>query len=350
MPVERRSRRLFVLALAVPIIALVYLTSIAARLWSSLRPAMALVLGATVIGSVYAEEAWRRSPAPRVSPLRAAMILALALVVATAGLPNAPVRAGSPSEAAIAAAEGYIGSPYRLGRTGPDIFDCSGLMFRIFADVGELPRIGGKRMRAVQYYNWFKARGMIATSPDKGVRGDLVYYANISHIGIYLGDGKVLSALVSGVKVHGLQAISSRFVAFLKVSWSEGDPQTGVENKPDRDGKKKDRKPRNAPDNTGRPTRPPTEEPAAEEPAAEEPATEPSANEPDAARGYALGTMNLRKTADPGARVIGWISRQSTFTILDTGTSPSGALWYQVKLRNGKTGWVWSRWVSQLND
>ncbi|HVM29872.1 MAG TPA: NlpC/P60 family protein [Candidatus Limnocylindrales bacterium] len=333
MPVERRSRRLFVLTLAVPIIVLAYLATFAGRVWALLRSPVALALGATVIGSVYVEEAWRRSPAPRVSPVRAAAVLALALVVAGAGMPAAPTRAASPSEAAIAAAQGYLGTPYRLGATGPARFDCSGLMFRIFADIGELPRIGGKRMRAVQYYNWFKARGMISTKPSGGDRGDLVYYASSSHIGIYLGNGKVLSAMASGVKVHGLQSISSRFVAFLKVDWSEGDPGTGGEGqKP-----KKPKKPKNE--------APPEKKPGDGDTSTEEP--EAPANGP---RGLATGTMNLRNNADPNARIIGWVRRGSSFEILATGNSPSGALWYQVKARNGKTGWVWSRWVQPLNN
>jgi cell wall-associated NlpC family hydrolase len=332
MPVERRSRSLFVLTLAVPVFIVVYMAAFAGRIWSALRRSLALALGATVIGSVYVEEAWRRSPAPRVSPMRAATVLALALVVAGAGLPAAPTRAAGPSEAAIAAAQGYIGVPYRLGATGPARFDCSGLMFRIFADIGELPRIGGKRMRAVQYYNWFKARGMVTTSPSSGKRGDLVYYANTSHIGIYLGNGKVLSAMVPGVKVHGLQSISSRFVAFLKVDWNEGDPVTGGQGseKPKKD-KKKDKPPEN-------------------KPAGGDTTTEQPTNTAGGPRGFASGTMNLRNDADPGARITGWVRRGSTFEILGTGNSPSGALWYEVKLRSGKTGWVYSRWVQPLGN
>jgi cell wall-associated NlpC family hydrolase len=336
MPVERRSRRLFVLTLAVPIIVAVYLAAFAGRVWSALRPSVALALGASVIGSVYVEEAWRRSPTPRVSPLRAAAVLALALIVAGAGLPASPTRAASPSEAAIAAAQGYIGTPYRLGATGPARFDCSGLMFRIFADIGELPRIGGKRMRAVQYYNWFKARGMITTSPSSGDRGDLVYYSNGHHIGIYLGNGRVLSAMASGVKVHGLQAISSRFVAFLKVNWSEGDPAAGGEGaeKPKKNKKKKNNE-----------TPPAENKPGDGDTTVEQPTD--TASGP---RGRAIGTMNLRNDADPGARIIGWVRRGSSFEILGTGNSPSGALWYNVKLRSGKTGWVWSRWVQPLDN
>jgi cell wall-associated NlpC family hydrolase len=343
MPVERRAPRLFIAVLAVPVIVAVYLAAFAGRSWSVVRPLIATLLGITVIGSVYAEEAWRRTPTPRVSPLRAAMVLALGLVVVAAGLPGAPTRAHAPSEEVIEIAQSYLGTPYRLGATGPSMVDCSGLMYRIFLDAGELPRIGGKRLRAIGYYNWFKARGMISTDRTAGERGDLVYYkrpnSSWSHIGIYLGNGRVLSALTNGVSVHPIHALQSKFVAFLKVNWSEGDGEPRSEPKRNRD---RDRKPDrggdqgNGEDNSSGPS--------------EGPQAGPN-NGPDALpRALATGTMNLRQAADPHGRIIGWVSRGSTFAILGTGNSPSGALWYNVKLRNGRTGWVYSRWVTELRD
>jgi cell wall-associated NlpC family hydrolase len=315
MPVERRSRRLFVYLLAVPVLVTVYVAAFGARIWAALRPGVALALGATVVGSVYVEEAWRRTPAPRVSPIRAAAVLALAMVVVGAGLPSAPTRAANVTESVIEAAQSYTGTPYRLGTTGPRTFDCSGLMFRIFADVGELPRICGKRMRAVQYYNWFKARGLIETNPSAGERGDLVYYSNTAHIGIYLGDGRVLSAMATGVKTHGLQTISSRFVAFLKVNWSVGDPidppgDVTPAPKPKNDKPKPD-KPRQA--------KPKPDRPAGDD----RTSTESSSENAGGPRGLAIGTMNLRRDADPSARIVGWVSRGSMFTIVTPATAPA---------------------------
>ncbi len=51
MPDNRRApSKLLVFTLALPIIALVYLTTFGGRLWAALRPAVATFLGATVIG------------------------------------------------------------------------------------------------------------------------------------------------------------------------------------------------------------------------------------------------------------------------------------------------------------
>jgi cell wall-associated NlpC family hydrolase len=126
----------------------------------------------------------------------------LALIVgslACAALPPAPTSAApptapptlasltaapdaDPAEAVLVAAERYVGVPYRLGREGPDLIDCSGLVFRAFADVGQLSLIGGIRRRAVSYMRWFQARGLMTTNEAEASRGDLVIYDDGSHI------------------------------------------------------------------------------------------------------------------------------------------------------------------------
>jgi cell wall-associated NlpC family hydrolase len=347
MPVERRLRRLFVVALAVPVIVAVYVAAISSRLWSAVRPSFAGLLGATVIGSVYVEAALRHAPAPvRVSPIRAAAVMSLALVLLSATLPAAPASAHSASEAVLETAMSYLGTPYRLGAEGPDKVDCSGLIYRVFVDAGEAPRIGDQRLRVIGYYKWFKSRGLALTSG--GQRGDLVVYRGGPswwHIGFYLGDGRVLSALTTGVAIHPIHGIYSEFVAFLRVDYSIGDSQ---EPPADEDGDEDG--------NDGRPAKPKPkpDEPApdeVDEPAPEEPAPD-AVDEPaiDVQRGFAIGTMNLRLAADPDARVVGWVSRGTTFTVLGSGSSPSGALWFNVKSRSGREGWVYSRWARMLED
>jgi cell wall-associated NlpC family hydrolase len=124
------------------------------------------------------------------------------------------------AEAVIAIARAQVGVPYRVGREGPDLFDCSGLVYRAFTDAGEGNQIGVARMRAAGYMRWFAARGLLTTNIEDAERGDLVIYNNGSHIGIYLGDGRVISALTSGVTVHSLEGITLPVTAFLAVDWS----------------------------------------------------------------------------------------------------------------------------------
>ena len=346
MSVHGRStrRRLLIVTLAVPVIAALYLSAFLGRLAALPRLFIVALLGAPVIGSVYIEEAYRRAPdgvrrgraampAPRVTPLKAAAGMALAVALLATSAPTAPVSAAKPSEALIQAARAYLGSPYVFGAEGPHRFDCSGLIFRAFADIGQLQRIGGGRAKAVTYMRWFVARGM--ASKTDGVRGDLVIWGGGKHIGIYLGNGKVISALEDqGVAVHGLHAISLKFTTFLKVSWKGSAGAGGAAGGSDEPGKPKKDKDNNHSESSQE---------------AAEPVDEGSADA-RTLRGVATGTLNLRRGHDPDERVIGWVSKGSRFTITGTGHSPSGALWYSIEMDNGKSGWVYSRWVRPLGD
>ncbi len=168
------------------------------------------------------------------------MLVALATVLpisvayaeepATPAKPNAGIQptstpAAEPEsaeriEAVIAAARAYLGTAYRVGSEGPDFIDCSGLVFRAFGNAAELGQIGGARLRAAGYLRWFAARGLLTTDLEEVERGDLVIYDNGKHIGIYLGDGRVISAVVTGVTVHALDGISLEPTGFLAVDWS----------------------------------------------------------------------------------------------------------------------------------
>jgi hypothetical protein len=146
----------------------------------------------------------------------------LAPTVAHGAQPPVPDRTDNSArvEAVIAAARSYLGVPYRLGTEGPQTVDCSGLVYRVFANAGELRQIGGNRLRAAGYLRWFAAHGLLTTEAEEAERGDLVIYANGKHIGIYLGDGRVISALVTGVTVHALDGLNLEPTGFLAVDWS----------------------------------------------------------------------------------------------------------------------------------
>lgn len=154
-------------------------------------------------------------------------LMALGSVASVAGAepPVAPTATTVASinqraERVIAAARAYLGVPYRVGTEGPDLFDCSGLVFRAFADVGEQGRIGGTRLRAAGYLRWFAGRGLLSTDLEQAERGDLVIYGNGGHIGIYLGEGLVISALTTGVTVHSIDGITAVPTGILAVNWT----------------------------------------------------------------------------------------------------------------------------------
>jgi cell wall-associated NlpC family hydrolase len=223
MPDNRRAPKLLAYLLAVPIVALVYCATFGARIRAALRPAVATFLGATVVGSIYAGEAWKRTPA---RPLRAAATLGLAIALVAPAISHVPTAAAAdPAQAVVEAARHYLGRNFSMGATGPRVFDCSGLVYRVFADVGELPRISGMRLGATAYMRWFVARGRFSHDESDAEPGDLVVWNNGEHIGIYIGNGRAISALINpwGVSVHGLHAINKRLTQFLLVNWGRND-------------------------------------------------------------------------------------------------------------------------------
>ena len=150
--------------------------------------------------------------------LRAAAFAALlSVIIISTGAP-APVAASTPADSVIALAKTKLGAPWVHYAVGPRAFDCSGLVYYVFRRTGNLWRIGGRRMSAYGYYMYFRHRGL--ASRTGGKRGDLVVWGGGSHIGIYLGYGKAISTLTSGVRIHGIFAVRARFTAFLHTRMS----------------------------------------------------------------------------------------------------------------------------------
>jgi cell wall-associated NlpC family hydrolase len=128
-----------------------------------------------------------------VVPLAAARPSALTLhLQAVAAAAPAAARAS-----AMQKAMGKIGSPYRYGAAGPNAFDCSGLVNWAFRSTGKsLPRSS-------------RAMSQVGTPVPRSALqpGDLVFfYRPVSHVGIYIGNGKVVhaSSRKSPVKVSDM--------------------------------------------------------------------------------------------------------------------------------------------------
>ncbi|HWH30521.1 MAG TPA: NlpC/P60 family protein [Mycobacteriales bacterium] len=104
---------------------------------------------------------------------------------------------------AVEEAHRQLGKPYRYGGDGPDSFDCSGLTSWVWRAAGvSLPRTSRD-----QY-----AQGRKVARADIQP-GDLVYFGDpIHHVGIYIGDGQMISAPQSGDRVKIQSAFRSDFV------------------------------------------------------------------------------------------------------------------------------------------
>ncbi|MGV9277559.1 NlpC/P60 family protein [Streptomyces griseosporeus] len=87
--------------------------------------------------------------------------------------------------AAIAYAYSKLGSPYVWGATGPDAFDCSGLVQAAYRSAGvSLPRTTYAQIDAGR-----------RVSRAELLPGDLVFfYSGISHVGLYIGNGQMIHA------------------------------------------------------------------------------------------------------------------------------------------------------------
>ena len=89
------------------------------------------------------------------------------------------------AQQAISYALAQVGKGYVMGTAGPSTFDCSGLMYAAYKQVGiSLPRTSQTQISA-------------GTSVSKGdlQPGDLVfYYSGITHVGMYIGNGQIVHA------------------------------------------------------------------------------------------------------------------------------------------------------------
>ncbi|MBO0840781.1 MAG: C40 family peptidase [Sciscionella sp.] len=98
-----------------------------------------------------------------------------------------------PVGVAMAAALSKRGDPYVWGATGPDSFDCSGLMLWSFHQAGiNLPRTS-------------QAQSQVGTpiSRDQLQPGDLVFFGNpVHHVGMYVGNGEMVNAPTFGEPVQ----------------------------------------------------------------------------------------------------------------------------------------------------
>ena len=101
---------------------------------------------------------------------------------------------GDVGSRAVDAAKKYLGVPYLWGGTDPTKgLDCSGLVQRAYADVGvSLPRVAADQARA----------GTAVPDLAHARPGDLVAFGSpVDHIGIYVGDGKMVVAPRAGQDV-----------------------------------------------------------------------------------------------------------------------------------------------------
>jgi cell wall-associated NlpC family hydrolase len=105
---------------------------------------------------------------------------------------GAPPPAGTLGQQAAALAQQYLGVPYVWGGASPSGFDCSGLVVYVYGRLGvSLPH----------YTVSLWSSGPHVASNDLAP-GDLVFFYNLDHVGIYLGGGLFIHAPHTGTVVQ----------------------------------------------------------------------------------------------------------------------------------------------------
>jgi peptidoglycan DL-endopeptidase CwlO len=103
------------------------------------------------------------------------------------------------AEKAVAFAFAQLGKPYQWGATGPDSFDCSGLVQAAWAYAGvAIPR---------DTYEQWGALPHISTSALEP--GDLLYFDDIGHVAMYVGGGNIIDAPETGEDIRELPLSTS---------------------------------------------------------------------------------------------------------------------------------------------
>jgi len=157
------------------------------------------------------------NPRPFATSLAArgvAVLAALALstgVAVEAASPAAAVTA-NPSATAVRYALAQLGKSYSYGATGPSSFDCSGLSMKSYAYAGvSIPRISRDQYRLLPKLSRKNARP-----------GDLMFWgssastpSSVYHVGIYLGNNKILHAPHTGTVVQIATVWSSDLMPYV---------------------------------------------------------------------------------------------------------------------------------------
>jgi peptidoglycan endopeptidase LytE len=109
----------------------------------------------------------------------------------TVGATMTPVSRSAPVAPAISvsnvfdkslltAIQSHLGADYHFNTTGPESFDCSGLVWRAFQDVG----VDFQRGPARSYWATFE----VPTKEEQFKFGTLVFFSNLSHVGIVVDE------------------------------------------------------------------------------------------------------------------------------------------------------------------
>ena len=222
------------------------------------------------------------------------------ILATVAALTTTPARATVPKAAlVIAIAKTKLGRPWVYGAAGPSMFDCSGLVIYAFRMAGIARIVGSSHeVSAFALYARFKSLGL--ASQANGRPGDLVIWGGGAHVGIYLGNGMAISALVTGVRIHGIRALTTPFTAFLHTGIAQA--TTAV-------------------------TR------------TAKPAAVVAKNATVTARRVTTTPLRLRSSSSTAGRVLSTLAARTVVGVVGAAKDGAGRTWYRVRV-GGRMGWL----------
>jgi len=114
---------------------------------------------------------------------------------------------------AIAFSEQQLGKPYLWGGTGPDAFDCSGLVMMAY-------RAAGISIARTSEKQWATERRIRASQVQPG---DLVFFAGADgtrtspgHVGLVIGNGRMIEAYATGFPIRVASYTNRDLVGFTR--------------------------------------------------------------------------------------------------------------------------------------
>jgi cell wall-associated NlpC family hydrolase len=178
----------------------------------SLSSAFALAIVASQVAPVGAAD-------PAATTTAATDTTVATATVVTASVVKPPVVRPNIAASVVSIAVAQRGKRYASGGSGPSAFDCSGLVRYAYIRAGVGSHLGGGHS-GYSMLAWARAHHLADTSNPQV--GDVVIYGGGSHAAIYIGGGRVISALNwrLGIRITGLHALGTRVTAYIHTNLS----------------------------------------------------------------------------------------------------------------------------------
>lgn len=144
--------------------------------------------------------------------MRARLLRSLAVLALCSGLGATTLAARSgasadPTAAVLATARAQLGDAYAWGGTGPDAWDCSGLVYAAWRGAG---RVTGVPRVSRDQHAW-----AVPLPVEQVLPGDLVFFgAPVTHVGLVTSR--------RGTAVTMIDAASSRHAVVERLAWTTG--------------------------------------------------------------------------------------------------------------------------------